>query len=260
MSGLNPLSFNGWVQNVGQMAVVQTNEAGGVWGFVDAELQTILPQILSYSEGRIQRDLDLLASKTSNQYTLTAGTNLLSIPVGDFKTVDTLQGAMTYNGTVINSWPLTPVSKEYIQTVFNSQQTTGQPRVYAMVGDNFGDGANTYNNVLFGPYANSNYTVIVNGTIWTPSLYTYATAGAADTSYTYISTYYPDLLMMASLIYISAFQRNFSATSDSADMGQSYEKQYQALRLGAVAEENRKKQQASGWTTYSTPVSATPTR
>ena len=82
----------------------------------------------------------------------------------------------------------------------------------------------------------------------------------ADTSYTYISTYYPDMLMMASMIYVSAFQRNFSATSDDPQMPMNYEKQYQALRLGAIPEENRKKQQGSGWTAFSTPVSATPTR
>ena len=260
MSGLNPLSFNGWVQNIGVMAVTLTQDNGGVWAFVDAPLQTILPQILSYSEGRIQRDLDLLASKTSNQYTLTAGTNLLSIPVGDFKTIDTFQGAQLSGAQVVSTWPLTPVSKEYIQNVYDGLQGAGRPKVYALVGDNFGDGANTFNNVLFGPYASYDFTIIVNGTIWTPSLYTYATLGAADTTYTYISQFYPDLLVMASMIYISAYQRNFSATSDSPDMGQSYEKQYQALRLGAVTEENRRRQQASGWTSYSTPVSATPTR
>jgi hypothetical protein len=68
------------------------------------------------------------------------------------------------------------------------------------------------------------------------------------------------MLIQASMIYITAFQRNFSATSDDQAMGQTYEKQYQALRLGAISEENRKKFAGSGWSSLSTPVSATPTR
>jgi len=49
-------------------------------------------------------------------------------------------------------------------------------------------------------------------------------------------------------------------TSDDPAMGQSYEKQYQALRLGAISEENRRKFNESAWSSMSTPVSATPVR
>jgi hypothetical protein len=100
----------------------------------------------------------------------------------------------------------------------------------------------------------------VTGSSRAPSLYQYATAGVADTSYTYISAYYPDMLVMASMIYISAFQRQFSATSDDTQMGQTYEKAYQALRLAAIPDENKRKFQGSGWSSYSTPTAATPTR
>jgi hypothetical protein len=68
------------------------------------------------------------------------------------------------------------------------------------------------------------------------------------------------LLVIASMIYITMYQRNFSATSDSPDMGMTYEKQYQALRLGAIGEEDRRKQMGSAWSAYATPTSATPTR
>ncbi len=250
----NPLSYNQWVEQVGVMAVVQVVN-GSVNAFSDQPLATITPMVLNYAELRIQRDLDLLPSISSNTYTLTAGNNILAIPIDDFMTIQTI-GV----GTGYSTSQLTPVSKEYIQTVFGSLQGAAQPRVFAMVGDTFGYGADTNNNVLLGPVPNFAYTVTVYGTIRTPSLYSYASAGPADTSYTYISTYYPDMLMMASLIYVSAFQRNFSATSDDPNMGMSYEKQYQALRLGAIGEENRKKFQGSGWSSYATPAAATPTR
>jgi hypothetical protein len=68
------------------------------------------------------------------------------------------------------------------------------------------------------------------------------------------------MLMLGSMIYISMFQRNFGVASDTPESGMTYEKQYQALRLGAIAEENRRKLQGSAWSSYSTPTSATPTR
>ena len=66
--------------------------------------------------------------------------------------------------------------------------------------------------------------------------------------------------MIASMIYVGAYQHNWNLTADDSPSSQSYEKQYQALRIGAIAEENRKKSMGSGWSSYSTPVAATPTR
>jgi hypothetical protein len=259
----NPLSYNSWVQQIASMAVVLANDdnSPGVMQFVDAPLQAIVPMILNYAELRIQRDVDLLPSQTTNNtYVLTAGNPVLDIPIDDFLIVQTFTVTQVSDGTQVNEYPLLPVSKEFIQNCYGGAASSGTPRYFAMVGDNFGDGADTFNKVLLGPSPNFAYTLRVTGTIRTPSLFKYAVAGNADTKFTWISSYLPDLLIMASMVYISAFQRNFSATSDSADMGLSYEKAYQALRLGAIPEENRKKAQASGWTPYSTPTAATPTR
>lgn len=255
-----PLSYNAYVQNLGVMAVALTQEISGVYSFVDPPLQTILPQALNYAELRIQRDIDFLTARAPNNYTLTAGSNTLSIPINDFLMVDTIELTQTSGSSVVNSAPLTPVSREFIQNCYSGLAQSAPPRFFAMYGSAFGDGADANINILLGPTPNYAYTVRVNGVIRLPSLALFASAGTADTSYTYISQFLPDLLMMASMVYISAFQRNFSATSDSADMGQSYEKQYQALRLGAISEENRKKFLESAFSSYSTPASATPTR
>lgn len=258
--GTNPLSYNAFVTQLGILAVVQTQTVSGIVSGVDAEFTTMLPQVLNYAEERIQRDLDLLSSQASTTYTLTAGNNLLPIPINDFVTVQTLEVTQTNGPAVVNATPLLPVSKEFIQNCYSGLLSAGTPQYFAMVGDNFGDGANLFNNVMLGPTPNFAYTVRVTGTISLPSLYKYAVAGIADTQYTYISANLPDMLLMASMIYISAFQRQFSSTSDDPQMAQTYEKQYQALRLGAISEENRRKFQGSGWSSYSTPTSATPTR
>ena len=256
----NPLSYNAYVQQLGVLAVALTQESGGVYSFVDAELQTALPQALNYSELRIQRDIDFLNARSSNNYTLTAGNNLFSVPINDFLILETLEILQQSGSTVVNSCPLTPVSREFIQNCYAGISQGGIPRFFAMYGDTFGDGANTNINVLLGPAPNYAFPIRVTGVIRLPSLAQYATAGPADTSYTYISEFLPDMLLMASMIYVSAYQRNFSSTSDDPQMGQTYEKQYQALRLGAISEENRKKFLESAYSSYSTPVSATPTR
>jgi len=253
----NPLSYNSYIQNMGVMAVVQTQNVAGVNVFVDVPLQQITSQILNYAELRIQRDLDLLASQSSNTYTLTAGVNVFPLPVDDFLTVQTLE-VLTAPGSTPS--PLLPVSKEFIQNCYGGLVSAGTPQYFAMYGDSFGGDQDTNTNILFGPPPNFAYTLRVTGTCREPSLFQNAAAGVADTDYTYISSYMPDLLIMASMIYISAFQRNFSATADDVPMGQTYEKQYQALRIGAIQEENRRKQMGSGWSAYSTPTSATPTR
>jgi hypothetical protein len=256
----NPLSYNGYVQTIASLAVVLASESNGVFQFVDAPLQTIAPQMLSYAELRISRDLDLLSSQTSNTYTLTAGQNVFSLPVNDFQVVNTVEIVQTSGNAVVNSTPLLQVSKEFIQNCCSGLSNAGTPQYYAMYGSNFGDEQDVETNILLGPPPNYGYGIRITGSQLQPSLYQNAVSGIADTEYTYISAYYPDLLVMASMIFVSAYQRNFSATSDSPDMGQSYEKQYQALRLGAIPIENRRKGQASGWSSYSTPTAATPTR
>jgi len=256
----NPLSYNQYIQNVGVMAVAGTEESGGVNQFVDAPLQAIVPMMLNYAELRIARDLDFLASQTSNIYTLTAGAPVFSLPVNDFWTIQTLEIVTLSGGNVVNSTPLLPTSKEFIQNVYGGLASAGTPMYFAMYGDNFGDEQDSNTNILFGPPPNYAYSLRVTGTALAPSLYQNASAGPADTAYTYISSYYPDMLVLASMIYISAYQRNWSSAADDPPMAMTYEKQYQALRLGAIPMENRRKQQGSGWTSYSTPTAATPTR
>jgi hypothetical protein len=256
----NSLSFNAYIQQIASMAVVTASEVSGVWQFVDAPLQVIVPQMLNYAELRISRDIDTLSSQSSNNYTLVSGQNVLSIPVDDFFTIQTLEITQTTTQGVVNSQPVLPVSKEFIQNCYGGLSSAGTPQYFAMYGDSFGSEQDSFTNILLGPPPNFAYTLRVTGTCRQPSLFKNAVSGIADTEYTYISEFYPDMLMLASMIYISMFQRNFGVVSDTPESGMTYEKQYQALRLGAIAEENLRKLQGSAWSAYSTPTSATPTR
>ena len=83
---------------------------------------------------------------------------------------------------------------------------------------------------------------------------------AASNQTTFISQYLPDLLIMASMVYISAYQRNFGRQSDDPQMAQSYESQYQTLLKSAAVEEARKKFEGPGWTSQSPSPISSPTR
>jgi hypothetical protein len=68
------------------------------------------------------------------------------------------------------------------------------------------------------------------------------------------------MLVQASMIYISQFQRNFGPAANDPNMGPTYELQYQNLLKSAFVEEARKKFQASAWSSMSPSMAATPTR
>jgi hypothetical protein len=179
---------------------------------------------------------------------MTTGNNQLTIPTGDFITIQTV--AVT-SGTA--NLPVLPVTKEYIQNVYNDSSSTGVPSVFAVYGGDHATTGLTSQYLIFGPYPSQDYGVLVTGTARPASL-------SSTNTQTFISTYLPDLFIMASMIYASAYQRNFGKEADDPQMAQSYEGQYKLLLASSGMEEARKKFQSAGWTSYSPAPAASPTR
>lgn len=251
-----PLTYNGYVTQIATLAVVNTTTTNSIVVGVDPAFNAIIPQMLNYAELRIQRDLDLLPSQITNTtYTLSVGTNVLSVSVNDFVTLQTVS---IVSGTETS--PLLPVTKQFLQNVYNDSSSLATPMYFAIYGGDASTFGNTYQNIIVGPYPDQSYPLLLTGTARMPTLYQYATTANANTSTTFISTNLPDLLLMASMIYISGFQRNFGRQSDDPAMSQSYESQYKALLAGAQPEEYRKKFEASAWSSNSQSPVATPTR
>ena len=125
-----PLTFNGYIAAVAVLAVVNTQTVNGVLQGVDATFNALTPMMLNYAELRIQRDLDLLPSLTTNGYQLTPGNNTLQISVNDFVTLQTI--GVTVGGVLT---PLLPTSKEFIQNVYGDPSYTAAPQYFAMIGD-----------------------------------------------------------------------------------------------------------------------------
>jgi hypothetical protein len=240
------LSYNGtvsgtasYIQQIAEMAVVDQTDANYV---------AILPMMITYAENRMYRDIDFLLTSTAiTGYSIVSGSRQVTIPEGVLvvsEQINLITPVGQSNPDVGTRTPLLPTTKEYLDAVYGSSTYTGVPQYFAPFNDNL---------FYVGPFADQNYFVEIVGTYRPASL-------SATNLTTFISLYLPDVFIMASMIYISAYQRNFGRQSDDPAMAQSYETQYQALLKGAVIEEARKKFEASGWSSQSPSPVASPSR
>lgn len=242
------LTYNGYVTQIADLAVLQTTSVGGVITPVDTDLVNLIPQMIDYAELRIQRDLDLQQSVNNNTtYSLTSGSNTLTLDVNSFIT---LQDISYTSGT--QTIPIRPASRWFINEVYQDSAVQGPPAYYAPLGGDSSTTGGTSQLFIVGPTPDQNYNLSINGTVRMISLNSFGgNSSDASTKYTFISAYLPDLLLMASMIYLSGFQRNFGRQADDPSMAVSYEQQYNALLKGAMVEENRRKFWASAWTSLS---------
>lgn len=240
------LSYSGTV--AGTMSYVQQVAELAVVDQTDVNYLAILPMMITYAENRMYRDLDFLFTSTSiTGYAVTNGSRQISIPDGTIvvsEQINLITPSGTSSPDAGTRVPLLPTTKEYLDAVYGSSQYTGQPQYFAPFNDNL---------FLVGPFSNATYFVEIIGT------YRPASLSSTNTT-TFISLYLPDVFIMASMIYISAYQRNFGRQSDDPQMAQSYEAQYQALLKGAAVEEARKKFEAAAWSSQSPATVSSPTR
>jgi hypothetical protein len=237
--GLPGYNYASFTTQLATLAVVEEN---------DPAFQTILPSAIEYAENRICRDLDLLSTVASNtSFALTTNVRSLTIPTETFITtqeINVLTPAGVSDPTYATRNPLIPVAKEFLDFVYPSSSSAGVPMYYAM---------RSQTAILFGPWPDQNYSVEIVGTFRPETL-------SASNTETFIATWLPDLMIAAAMVYVSGYQRDFSAAGSDPNMPIQWEGQYVSLKNGAMVEEYRKKYQASAWTSQSPPVIASPTR
>ena len=246
-----PMSYDGsvagttsYINQIATMAVVAPD---------DSNFVTILPQMIVYAELRMYRDLDFLfTSGSSTAYSLTAGSRILNVNADTFpygtlvvpEQINVLIGSS--NPDLATRVPLLPTTKEFLDAVYGSGAIANRdvPQYWVPFDDY---------TFLVGPYPDISYPVEIVGT--------YRPASLSSTNLTtFISLNLPDVMIMASMVYISAYQRNFGRMNDDPQMAISYESQYQTLLKGAMGEENRKKFEAAAWSSQAPSPTATPTR
>ncbi len=245
------LTYSTYLTQIAQMAVVDV---------ADPNFVAIVPAMIDYAELRIYRDLDLMFTSTSIHgptIGLTAGNRNLSFPMtlpdnsGTIVVTEQLNlilpvGTDNPDDPAASRVPLLPTTKEFLDAVYGSSAAAnrGRPKYFAPFNENL---------FFVGPVPDAAYKVEVVAT-YRPN------AMSASNPTTFISQYLPDLLIMASMVYISAYQRNFGRQSDDPQMAQSYEGQYTTLLRSAATEEARKKFEGPGWTSQSPSPIASPTR
>lgn len=236
-------TYSSYVTELATLAVVAADDPNFVQN---------LPSAIDYAELRICQDLDLLYTVTAaTGFALTANKQALVIDSDPkspafvtIQDINVITPAGTSDPTYGTRNPCLPVSKEYLYTVWPSSGSAGVPNKFAMLNQS---------TVLFGPWPDQAYSLELVGTVRPAPL-------SASNPTTFISQNLPSLFMMASMIYIGMYQRNFGRVSDDPQMAVTYESQYQALKATALNEEWRKKFESTGWTSMSPAPSATPQR
>lgn len=233
------LTYSQYVTQIATLAVVDPN---------DAAFQAILPQMITYAENRMYREIDFLfTSVATTEYGLTVGSRVIPVPAGTFVVPEQINVITPISATGPDDGirnPLLPCTKEFLDQVYNNSQATGLPRYFCPFDDY---------TFLVGPYPDQDYMCEIVGTIRPNSL-------SATNTTTFISQYLPDLMIMASMVYVSGYQRNFGRANDDPQMAITYESQYQTLLKGALSEEGRKKFEAAAWSSQSMSPVSTPTR
>ncbi len=233
------LTYADYVTQIATLAVVSPT---------DTNFLIALPMAITYAENRIYRDLDLLATVMTNATkAFTANNRSVSVAIADFVTLQQVNVITPYgitNPELGTRNPLLPVTKEYLDNQWPSSAGVAIPTSFAMINQS---------NFIVGPWPDQAYQIELVGTFRPDSL------SASNTS-TVLSLYWPDLLIMASMIYVSGYQRNFGRSNDDPQMAVTYESQYQALMKGAMVEEGRKKFWAAAWSSMSPAPVASPTR
>ena len=185
----------------------------------DANFVQILPSIISYAEGRIYRDLDLLSEIVADSSaSLSANTRTLTLPVPSAGAYNVVEQVNLLEGG--SRTPLTPVSRYVLDFLWPSAtaaDTTTRPQLYSVTD------ATT---VSFGPASGESVTVEIVGQVKPTPL-------SATKTTTYLTEQLPDLFIAASMVFASGWQQNFGSQADNPQMAVSWESQYNLLLKSA---------------------------
>src|SRR6185369_9226876 len=162
--------------------------------------------------------------------TLTVGTRNFSLPTdqGDYIAIDQMNVLTPAGSTTADSAtrvPLVKCSIGLLDALWPSSSGATVPKYYAMMNQDL---------AIVGPFPDQAYNVEVVGSQRFTPLYTSQTTSP-------LSVFFPDLLVAASMVFASGYQRNFGAGSDDPKMAVTWESQYQTLLSSAQTEEARKK-------------------
>lgn len=211
----------------------------------DTNFVQILPSAIDYAENRIYRQFSFLNSQVSMETVAPVTTRTFTLPVpteGPFEIVERLN--VLSDGVRTG---LTPVSRDVLDMLWPNTTAPADesvPSVFAMQTDQV---------IVLGPTPSSGVTIEVIGYINPNPL-------SSTNTTTYLSTTLPDLFVTAAMVFLSGWQKNFGAQSDTPAQAVSWESQFQALAAVTTDMDARQNFEGPSWTSKATTPLATPQR
>lgn len=227
--------YSSWITTIADLLdIAQTiTDPTSATPSTDPNFNNIIAPCIDYTENRLQRDLDLLATRvTDATATLTANSRLLPFPtdVGIYLVIEEVIPIVSG----IAGMPMIPVSREFLDTSWPAETAPTTPSVpyYWAMYDNA--------NALVAPPPDTGYGVKIVGTQRIAKL------SSTNTS-NFLTLSLPDVYVLASMVFLTAYQRDWGGQSSDPQMSQSWETQYKTALQSAGVEEARKKYQSVGW-------------
>jgi hypothetical protein len=196
-----------------------------------------LPNAIDYGEQRLFRDLDLIATSAIDaSQACTPSVRYVNIP-GAFISIRGVNVITPAGSTPANGRrnQLVRASLDLLDFLFPDSSITGVPSKFHVLTQGFGNNVGT---LVVGQWPDQGYAIEYVGTQRPTPL-------SSGNPNTFLATTLPDIFLIACMIHMSAYQRNWSALGSDPASAQSYEIQYQKLLLGADAEELRKQYEGS---------------
>lgn len=212
----------------------------------DTNFQAAIQLGIQDAEQRICREVDFLGAVVTQTTTLTAGNRNLNWGNSFFvvESLNVITPATATNPDSGTRNPVLPATKELCDNLFPGVTASGIPTYLGRV---------TQSSAVLAPWPDQAYTVEITGTQRPTPL-------SASNTTTFISTYLPDLMVAATMIYMSGYIQNFSATGDNPQMATNWSGHYKDLLQSATLEEARKKFEAEGWSAKQPSPVVTPPR
>ncbi len=188
----------------------------------DADFATLLPAAIEEAELRCYRDLDPIAARKSAPIATAAAAATMVLPADC-----SIARELTY--TPMPAGVLSPHllrrDSSFLVELYPDPTQTGLPKYWALT-----DNAT----VLLAPTPAAVLPLRLSYT-------TRPTPLSGQNTSTWLSTWCPDLMVFAAMVYASGYQRNYGAQTDDPTQGMSWEKQYQRALTTAKIEEARRK-------------------
>jgi hypothetical protein len=207
----------------------------------------LLNAMIDYAELRIYRELDFLnTQKDSDTSDLTIGTRTITIPGNIFIVnsayIVTPASTASNAGTRI---PLSRVSLEFLNFIWNTTATKGVPTYFALENDT---------TIVVAPTPDDTYRINCVGVYRPFPLYT-------STGGTFITDNLSDLFVAASCVWgFGGINQNFGSAADDPQSAQSWENQYQQIKNGVQIEALRQKAWMNSWQPFSPSPTASQSR